>query len=446
MSELLMPKLSDTMEEGTVLGWLVPDGTVVTRGQPIVEIETDKADMTVEAPENGPLRILAGEGSVHPVGAPIAWIGEGAPEAGPAPEAPAGAAAPAGPAVPEELATNIPVGDDGTPREIGMAAAPASAAAPIQAEPAAASETHLATTHPDGTRIIASPLARQIAREIGIDLANVRGTGPGGRIVRADVDAVPSAPGTPTPAPPPPAAPTRPPATTAQMTFGQRVPATRLQRTIARRMHESVTAAPHFALQRDVDATELIAVRRQLAAARPDIPTPSVTDLIIRALAIAAAERPDALARWETDTFVVPDGVHVGVAVAVERGLLVPVVRDADTKAVTEIATQVRDLAARCRDGSITPAELEGSTITVSNLGMYGIDRFTAVINPPEAAILAVGAARPQPVVRDGDVVVRDMMTFTLSVDHRSLYGAEGATFLARVAQLVEMPYSLVAG
>jgi pyruvate dehydrogenase E2 component (dihydrolipoamide acetyltransferase) len=230
------------------------------------------------------------------------------------------------------------------------------------------------------------------------------------------------------------------------MTFGQRIPATRLQRTIARRMQESVAAAPHFALQRDVDATELIAVRRQLAAARPDIPTPSVTDLIIRALAIAAAERPDALARWDTDAFVVPDGVHVGVAVAVERGLLVPVVRDANTKSVTEIAAQVRDLAARCRNGSITPAELEGSTITVSNLGMYGIDRFTAVINPPEAAILAVGAARPQAVVRDGDIVVRDMMTFTLSVDHRSLYGAEGATFLARIGQLVEMPYSLVAG
>jgi pyruvate dehydrogenase E2 component (dihydrolipoamide acetyltransferase) len=446
MSELLMPKLSDTMEEGTVLGWLVPDGAVVVRGQAIVEIETDKADMTVEAPENGPLRILAGEGSVHPVGAPIAWIGEGAPEAVPPPAAPAGAAAPAVPAVPDELATNIPVGDDGTPQEIGMAAAPVSPAAPIHAAPAAASETPVATTHPDGTRIIASPLARQIAHEVGIDLANVRGTGPGGRIVRADVDAVASAPGTPTPAPAPSGAPTRPPATATQMTFGQRIPATRLQRTIARRMQESVAAAPHFALQRDVDATELIAVRRQLAAARPDIPTPSVTDLIIRALAIAAAERPDALARWETDAFVVPDGVHVGVAVAVERGLLVPVVRGADTKSVTEIAAQVRDLAARCRDGSITPAELEGSTITVSNLGMYGIDRFTAVINPPEAAILAVGAARPQPVVRDGDVVVRDMMTFTLSVDHRSLYGAEGATFLARVAQLVEMPYSLVAG
>jgi pyruvate dehydrogenase E2 component (dihydrolipoamide acetyltransferase) len=434
MSELLMPKLSDTMEEGTVLGWLVPDGAVVTRGQPIVEIETDKADMTVDAPENGPLRILASEGSVHPVGAPIAWIGDGGPASAPTASSP-GDVAP--PAASDEVATNIPVGDDGTPQEIGMAVT--TAAAPTAAAP---------TTHPDGSRIIASPLARQVARDVGIDLADVHGTGPGGRIVRADVDAIAGAPGALAPTAAVSAvsaAPSRAPTPATPMTFGQRVPATRLQRTIARRMQESSATAPHFALQRDVDASELIDMRRQLAAARPDIPTPSVTDLIIRALAVAAAERPDVLARWDADAFVVPDGVHVGVAVAVERGLLVPVIRDANTKSVTEIAVQVRDLASRCRDGSITPAELEGSTITVSNLGMYGIDRFTAVINPPEAAILAVGVARPQPVVRDGSVVVRDMMTFTLSVDHRSLYGAEGATFLARVVQLVEMPYSLVA-
>jgi len=446
MSELLMPKLSDTMEEGTVLGWLVPDGAVVTRGQPIVEIETDKADMTVDAPEDGPLRIMAAEGSVHPVGAPIAWIGADAPDTIVAPES--SGAVVAAPSA-EEPATNIPVGDDGTPSEIGMTVVTAS---PDPVTPATPQPAQAAETHPDGTRIIASPLARQLAREAGIDLAGIRGTGPGGRIVRADLDharaTAAGAPAGPVPAVPPPAG-VGPPPTPARhagaIGFGQRIPATRLQRTIARRMHESVSAAPHFALQRDVDASELIAVRRQLAAARPDTPTPSVTDLVIRALAIAAAERPDVLARWDTDAFVIPDGVHVGIAVAIERGLLVPVIREANAKSVTEIAAQVRDLAARCRDGTITAAELEGSTITVSNLGMYGIDRFTAIINPPEAAILAVGAARPQPVVREGAVAVRDMMTLTLSVDHRSLYGAEGATFLARIVQLLEMPYSLVA-
>ncbi len=435
-----MPKLSDTMEEGTVLKWLVADGSVVTRGQPIVEIETDKADMTVEAPGDGPLSILAAEGAVLAVGAPIARIGAdtGAAATPTPPEPPA-------PAVEDEVTTNIPVGDDGTPDQIAMPVAPAAPATPAPAPAPAAG------SHPDGSRIIASPLARQVARDAGIDLAGVHGTGPGGRIVRADVDAaLGSAPAAvPASAPPPAAAPSAPsgaaPAAPATLAFGQRIPATRLQRTIARRMRDSMDAAPHFALQRDIDASELIAVRRQLAAARPDLPTPTVTDLIVRALALAAAERPDALARWDDDAFVIPDGVHVGLAVAVERGLLVPVIRDAHDKSVAAIAAESRDLVARCRDGSITAAELEGSTITISNLGMFGIDRFTAVINPPEAAILAVGAARPQPVVRDGQVVIRDMVTFTLSVDHRSLYGADAATFLGRIAQLVEMPYSLVA-
>ncbi len=438
MPDLLMPKLSDTMEEGTVLKWLVPDGSVVTRGQAIVEIETDKADMTVDAPDDGPLAILAPEGSVHPVGAPIARIGGGAQAAAPAIPEPAAAAAD------DQVTTNIPVGDDGTSDQIAAPVAPTAAGSPAAAG-----------THPDGSRIIASPLARQVARDAGIELGDVLGTGPGGRIVRADVDAAlgDDAPlGAPAAAAPPPAPPpvTGPPpipthASSPGPGFGQRIPATRLQRTIARRMRESVDAAPHFALQRDIDASELIAVRRQLATARPDLPTPTVTDLIVRALALAAAERPDALARWDDDAFVIPDGVHIGLAVAVDRGLLVPVIRDAQDKSVAAIAAEARDLVARCRDGSITAAELEGSTITISNLGMFGIDRFTAVINPPEAAILAVGAARPQPVVRDGQVVIRDMVTFTLSVDHRSLYGADAATFLGRVAQLVEMPYSLIA-
>jgi pyruvate dehydrogenase E2 component (dihydrolipoamide acetyltransferase) len=430
VAELLMPKLSDTMEEGTVLSWLVPDGTPVTRGQAIVEIETDKADMTVEAPEDGALSILAAEGSVLPVGAPIAWIGEGAPTARDT----------AVPSSTEDVVTNIPVGDDGTASQISLPVTQPAAAPAAPSRPAA-----VPGPSAGGTRVIASPLARQIAHEAGIDLALVQGTGPGGRIVRADVDAARGAGVTPSPGPAAPVvAPRQEPPHTGTG-FGSRIPATRLQRTIARRMRESVNAAPHFALQRDVDATELIAVRRQLKTARPDVVTPSVTDLIVRALAVAAGERPDVLARWDDDAFVIPDGVHVGLAVASDRGLLVPVIRDANAKSVTTIAAEARDLAARCRDGTISAAELEGSTITISNLGMFGIDRFTAVINPPEAAILAVGVARPQPVVRDGQIVVRDMMTFTLSVDHRSLYGAEAATFLGRVVELVEMPYSLIA-
>jgi pyruvate dehydrogenase E2 component (dihydrolipoamide acetyltransferase) len=169
-----------------------------------------------------------------------------------------------------------------------------------------------------------------------------------------------------------------------------------------------------------------------------------VNDLVVRAVALAAAERPEALARFDGDALVAPSGIHVGVAVAIPRGLLVPVVRDADAKRVGQLAAEIRDLAARCRDGTITPRELEGSVISVSNLGMYGIDRFAAVINPPEAAILAVGRARPTPVAEDGEVVVRDVMTLTLSVDHRALYGAEAAVLLGRIAELLERPGALV--
>jgi len=440
MGDLLMPKLSDTMEEGTILTWLVPDGTVVTRGEQIVEIETDKADMTIVSPENGALHIVAPEGAVLPIGSPIAWIGEGAPPVTDATTEPQ-------PTTTDEIATNIPVGDDGTPEELGVAAPSPVSVAPVIPTPAP-------SPSPGGSRVIASPLARKIARDEGIDLAGIHGTGTGGRIVRADVDAVVrSATPQSTPGPPPPV-PSTPPVAEAPMphtgqepppaAFGTRIAATRLQRTIARRMQESAMSAPHFALQRDVDVSELTMLRRQLAAARPEMPTPTMTDLIVRALALAAAQRPDVLARWEDDAFVIPDGVHVGVAVAVERGLLVPVIRDAQTRPIVEIAKITRDLATRCRNGTITPAELEGSTITMSNLGMFGIDRFTAVINPPEAAILAVGRARAQAVVREGEIVVREIMTLTLSVDHRSLYGAEAATFLGRIAQLLEMPYALV--
>jgi pyruvate dehydrogenase E2 component (dihydrolipoamide acetyltransferase) len=209
-------------------------------------------------------------------------------------------------------------------------------------------------------------------------------------------------------------------------------------------MVASVTEAPQFAIRRDVDATEATALRRQLVAAAPEGEGPSLNDLIVRAVAIAAAERPDAVSRFDGDALVRPDGIHVGIAVAVERGLLVPVIRDADGKGVGQIAREAQDLIARTRDGSITPAELEGSVISVSNLGMFGVDAFTAIVNPPEAAILAVGRAAQRPVVRDGAVVVREIMTLTLSIDHRALYGAEGAVLLGRIAELLERPGALV--
>ena len=450
-----MPKLSDTMEEGTVLKWLKADGDAVAKGEPLVEIETDKATMTVEAPESGTLHIVAAEGDVLDVGAPIASIdGGGAAAVTDEAAAPVTAADDPGvtgviemPDAPTQeieavaaaaaegvadAAQGIPTADDGTASSIAAAFTPA--------------DVNATAEHP-----AASPLARTIAARAGIDLATVRGTGPGGRIVKADVEtAIAGAPGaapvpatapapTPAPAPPP------PPATVPLEAWpaGRRTPLTRLQRTISTRMDQA-NAIPDFTLERDVDTTALAAARADLRVALPEKNRPSVNDFVIRAVAMAARERPDMVSRLEGDEFVVPDAVDVGVAVSVPGGLIVPVIHAADAKGVPAIAAEVRDLAGRGRSGQLRPDELEGSVITVTNLGMFGIDRFHAVINPGEAAILAVGRAVPKPVVVDGHVVVRDVMTLSLSVDHRVVYGAEAATFLGRVAELLEHPAALL--
>jgi pyruvate dehydrogenase E2 component (dihydrolipoamide acetyltransferase) len=460
--DFLMPKLSDTMEEGTVLRWLKDDGAPVAKGEPIVEIETDKADMMVEAPADGALRIVAQVGDSLPIGAPIATIGgASAPPAPASPEPPVAAASEpaqgAGTQEPAEGSTGIPTADDGTGASIGLEVRPPEdyPAAHDDDEPdvSAPTEVAVAPRSPapaEGSvdKVRASPLARRLADELGIDLTGIHGTGPAGRIVREDVE---TAAAGRSPAAPPAAAASAPATTPARATPsvgevrpGERIPFTRLQRTIARRMAESKPGAPHFYLERDVDVTALIGLRKELVAASPEGRGPSVNDLIIRAVALAAAERPDAISRFDGDARVAASGVHVGVAVAVPGGLMVPVVRDADTKRVAQLAAEVGDLARRCRDGTITPPELEGSVITISNLGMFGIDRFAAVINPPEAAILAVGRAKPTAVVLDGEIQVRDVMTVTLSVDHRTLYGAEAATFLGRIAELLEHPGALV--
>jgi pyruvate dehydrogenase E2 component (dihydrolipoamide acetyltransferase) len=449
MSEMLMPKLSDTMEEGTVLRWLKADGDSISRGEPLVEIETDKATMTVEAPADGTLSIIAAEGDTLDVGAPIAEIGG----AGATPAAPAAGAAPEAtdpgatgviempdaptqeiepvreggePPADHSLATGIPTADDGTAASIASAFTPADVQAPDD-------------------QVAASPLARTIAAREAIDLASITGTGPGGRIVKADVEAMlgspAAAPAAPSAAPAPPPAPSAVPM--GDWPAGRRTPLTRLQRTISRRMDDAVSI-PEFTLERDVDTTALAAARADLRVALPEGNRPSVNDFVVRAVAMAVRERPDMASRREGDDLVVPDGVDVGVAVAVPNGLIVPVIHGADGKGVPQIAGEVRDLATRGRAGDLRPDELEGSVISVTNLGMFGVDRFHAVINPGEAAILAVGRAVPRPTVVDGHVVVREVMTLSLSVDHRVAYGAEAATFLGRVAELLEHPAALL--
>jgi pyruvate dehydrogenase E2 component (dihydrolipoamide acetyltransferase) len=417
MPDVVMPRLSDSMEEGTILKWLVDDGQAVSKGEELVEIETDKATMTYEADSDGLVHHVAREGDTLPIGATIARI-----------------------LVPGEA-----------PQSNGTAAVAA-------AQPAAES---------DGGRAKASPVARRIARERGIDLGALVGSGPGGRIVKADVEnaaapAVAPAPAAPAatpaaapaaPAPPlvAPEAPAAPPPAVAPVVAGTAKgevtvqELSRTQQTIARRMAESKATIPEFTLQATIDMHEAVALRTQLKTLLSDSeqPLPSINDLIVKACALALREYPRANGAYKDGRFELYSRINVGVAVATPDTLLVPTIFDADHKSLGQIARETRTLAQRVRDNQITPPELSGATFTVSNLGMYAITDFTAVINPPQAAILAVGTLQPQPVIHDTQIVARHQMHVTLSCDHRILYGAQAAQFLTRIRDLLQTPLTL---
>jgi pyruvate dehydrogenase E2 component (dihydrolipoamide acetyltransferase) len=426
MPEITMPRLSDSMEEGTILRWLVADGAAVARGDEIAEIETDKANMTYEADAAGVFRPVAAEGDALPVGAVIAHVladGEEAPSSDGAPAAP-----PAG----------LVAGDSrsaGEPAESPAPAPPAgSAAAPDAAAQAAG----------DGSRVKASPVARRLARELGVDLASLSGSGPGGRIVKADVETASQAsppPGAPAPSP---AAPATGPAGVGGKGEVTTVELTSTQKTIARRMAESKATMPDFQVRTEADVTDLLALRKQMKAAQES--PPSVNDFVVKAVGIALREHPRANGAYKDGGFELYARVNVGVAVAAEGTLIVPTIFDADAQPVTAISRTTRALAERVRSGTITPPELSGGTFTVSNLGMFGVTSFTAVINPGQAAILAVGAAVERPAVGpDGALTTRSLMDLSLSCDHRILYGADAAQFLARVRELLQAPFALLA-
>ncbi len=430
MSEIAMPRLSDTMEEGTILRWLKRDGEHVGRGEELVEIETDKAAMTYESDSEGTLEIVAREGDTLAVGAPIARVGEAAGEA--------------------------------DTHHNGIATAQSTPAAPAAPQP----PTATAPPQRGGNRVKASPLARRIARDTGVELGALSGSGPGGRIVKADVEAAESRTaatgGERAPEPkrePTPGA--HPALDTGADTHTDGVASSkgettivelsRTQRTIARRMAESKATIPDFALTADIDmerCAELRAELKRLSQAGGG-PLPTYNDMIVKACALALREHPRANASYRDGRFELHSRVNVGVAVAAGAGdptggaLVVATVFDADTKALGEIARETRALAERVRDGSIAPPELSGGTFTVSNLGMYGIREFTAIVNPPQAAILAVGAVAPRAVVRKKKLAVRAAMTVTLSCDHRILYGADAALFLGRIRELLEEPAAL---
>ncbi len=442
MADVAMPRLSDSMEEGTILKWLKSDGDEVSRGDEIVEIETDKANMTYEADQDGTLAIVAQEGDTLAVGETIARIGEGGSENG---------------AAPAEREAEEGGDDGGGEAETATATAEAEAPPEEPSEEEAPREEAPQPAEGDNGRIKASPVARRMARELGLELGNLQGTGPGGRIVKADVEAASKGDGAPAEAPaaapePEPqeeeAAPAPPAVVSGDAQTGKGETSThdltRLQQTVARRMAESKATAPDFVLNIDVDMEEAVELRKRLkAAANEGQSVPSFNDFVVKASALALVDFPRANGAYRDGKFELYSRVNVGVAVAGQDALVVPTVFDADTKSLGQISRETRALAERVRAGAITPPELSSGTFTVSNLGMFGIQSFVAVINPPQAAILAVGAMGPTPVVRDGEVVVRHVMRLTLSCDHRILYGADAAEFLGRIRERLENPLQL---
>nr|WP_294546453.1 pyruvate dehydrogenase complex dihydrolipoamide acetyltransferase [uncultured Rhodopila sp.] len=439
-TNILMPALSPTMTEGTLARWLKKEGDTIKAGDVIAEIETDKATMEVEAVDEGVLgKILVADGSPNiAVNEPIAILveeGEAVPS-GAAPAAPPKPAAEPEPAKPEP-------------------------AKPAAAAPAAASNGHDAS----GGRIVASPLAKRMAQQAGIDLHGLRGSGPNGRIVRADIEAAQkggAAPATPAPAAQAPAAASAPapavaappaapvgkataPAITAPHKL---IPHSSMRKVIARRLTEAKQTVPHFYVSMDIEIDALIGLMKQLNAKAPQegpgAYAITINDLVIKAAAATLRQIPTVNASWTEEGMVFYDDVDVSVAVSIPDGLITPIIRKADQKGLATISREMKDLAARAREGKLKPEEFQGGGFSVSNMGMFGVTEFAAIINPPQGAILAVAAGQKRPVVKNDALAIATVMTCTLSVDHRVVDGALGAQWLRAFKRVVEDPLSLL--
>ena len=423
-TNILMPALSPTMTEGTLARWLKKEGETIKAGDVIAEIETDKATMEVEAVDEGVLgKILIAAGTENvAVNAPIAILvepGENVPDSAPA--APAPKAAPAA----------------------EPAAAPAPASAPAAA-PVAEKTGH-------GERVFASPLARRMAQQAGIDLASLKGSGPNGRIVKADIDAARGkAPEAAAQAPAPKAAAPAPAAAPAAPITAPHdaIPHSSMRKVIAKRLQAAKQTIPHFYLSMDVELDALLKLRAELNAQSPkDGPGAfklSVNDLIIKAVAVALRRVPAANASFTEEAMIRYHDVDISVAVAIPDGLITPIIRKADQKGLAAISNEMKDLAARAKAGKLKPDEFQGGSFSISNLGMYGISSFSAIINPPQGGILAIGAGEKRPVVKGEQIAVATVMTVTLSCDHRVVDGAVGAEFLAAFRTIVEQPLGLM--
>jgi pyruvate dehydrogenase E2 component (dihydrolipoyllysine-residue acetyltransferase) len=421
ITRVVLAKLSPTMEEGTIVKWNVKEGDRVKTGDVLAEIETDKANMEMEALGGGVVRkILVPAGGKAPVGALIGVIADPREDI-------------------EALLKEVP-GDGSMPSTsppVSAEAGPAPAPPPPPAPPAPASP---------GGRVKASPLARSMAAQRNVPLESLSGSGPGGRIVKRDIEGYLAAPRPAAPAAGPEAPratkPGRHPIPVPSVPPGTAIPLTGMRRTIAKRLAESMFTAPHFYVTVEIDMDAAVALREQLIESE-DVKL-SYNDLVLKACAKALTRFPTVNASWTGEAIQTHAEVHIGVAVSLPEGLITPVVRNADRKHVIEISREVKDLAARARDKKLRPEEFSGSTFTVSNLGMMDVTEFTAIINPPESAILAVGAVRKVPVVKGDQVTVGHRMKVTLSCDHRVVDGALGAQFLAEVRRLLESPVGLL--
>lgn len=448
MPDVNMPKLSDTMEEGTILEWKKKDGEEVHKGDVLAEVESDKATFDLEAEDDGVLSIKVEKGVPAKIGAPIATIGA-ASEAKPAKADTVKAEKPKA----EEPKAKAKVEPESVEAETDERAETETAEGPDDKAPAAEVEP-VETEAPKpkaapardsdgaagGASVKASPLAKRLAAQLGVDLSGVKGTGPEGRIVREDVEA--AAKGKGGTARPAAAAPAR----RADGPDTEVIEPTRMQATIARRMAESKATVPEFTVTVEARVDQAVSMRQQLKDSVPGAEKVTMTDFLVRACALALRKFPEVNTSWVDGRFQRKRSVNIGLAVAPSQGmgLLVPVVHDADTKDIVQISIESRQVIERARSGRPGEHDLTGATFSISNLGMFGVDEFTAIINPPEAAILAVGAIKDAAVVDDGKVVVGKVMRMTLTVDHRVFYGATAAQFMAEVKRLLENPVTLV--
>jgi pyruvate dehydrogenase E2 component (dihydrolipoamide acetyltransferase) len=433
-SQVIMPKLSPTMEEGQISRWLKKEGDKVSMGEPLAEIDTDKATMEMQALTNGVLRkILIQEGETVPLGKPIAIVGEANEDISAllkdiAAPAPAQAAQPKA----TETAPTEP-----TPKTEPQPTVEPSPAQPVpQAPPPDANGNRSAAT---SERLIVSPLAARMAAEAGIDLRTLTGSGPGGRIIKRDIESAMSQPAAAAAAPARTAV--RPTITEASAYHDE--PMSEMRRVIARRLVTSLGPIPHFFLTTEIEMDRAAEMRKNINALDPELKI-SLNDIIIKVAAAALIQHPQVNASFQEKTVRYYQHADIGVAVAIDEGLITPVVRSADQKSLSQIAEEVRELAGRARTRKLKPEEYTGASFSISNLGMFGIDEFTAVINPPEGAILAVGSMTPKPVVRDEEIVIRQIMRVTMSCDHRVIDGATGAKFLQTFKRILENPLYLV--